>query len=244
MKIERSSALGRDIRRDRAEELGTATWTGVKEAIRAGRADEALAGLDYACHEARAMHDSAVSFADDVLTHLAEVAGEDEVYKLLRSRYDPVVRQWLAATPDARNSVERGVEFQRGHFGVTSVKEEEDRFVVTCDPCGSGGRLRRTKQVGRAQQAHDWTWNKPDVPYYCTHCAVMGEILPTEIRGYPIRINLPPEKDSDPCVHLYYKHPEAIPDEYFRRIGRSREVKPAPLQFVPNAVARSRNDER
>ncbi len=222
MKIERSDALGRDIRRDEGQELAESTWDQVRRLVSAGRAEEALAGIDYGCAEAKMMHDSMCSFADDALSRLAELAGEAEVEKLLRKRYEPVIRRWLASTPGVTESVERGIEFQRGHFGKTSLKEEPDRFVVTCEPCGSGGQLRRTKQVARAKQPHDWTWNKADVPYYCTHCALMWEIIPTEIRGYPIRVNLPPKKDADSCVHLYYKTAEAIPEEYFERISRTR----------------------
>ncbi len=225
MKIERSDALGRDIRREEGDELATSTWDAVRSAVRSGRADEALAALEYAISEAKMMHDSMCAFADDALTRLAEVAGDEEVQKLLRKRYEPFIRRWLQATPGVRESLERALEFQRGHFGKTSMTEEADRYVVTCDPCGSGGQLRRTKQVARVEQAHDWTWNKKDVPYYCTHCALMWEIIPTELRGHPIRINLPPEKDGDPCVHLYYKDPQAIPVKFFDRISRRRGGK-------------------
>jgi hypothetical protein len=233
MKIEESEALGRPIRRDEGESLAHSTWDEVRRAIQEGRTDDALAGLEYGCAEAKMMHDSMCSFADDAVTRLAEVAGDEEVYRLMRKRYEPVISRWLSATPGVRESVERGIEFQRGHFGHTTVREESDRFVVTCDPCGSGGQLRRSKNVARVKDAHDWTWNKKDVPYYCTHCAIMWEIIPTESRGYPIRINLPPEKDDDPCVHLYYKSAEAIPDEYFRRISRPRPAAEAPLVLDP-----------
>lgn len=227
MKIEPSQALGRDIRTEEGEALAASTWDEVRAAVREGRVDDALAGIDYGCSEAKMMHDSMCSFVDDALTRIAELAGDEEVHRLLRKRYEPFIVNWLRTTPDVKRSLERGIEFQRGHFGSTRVTEEEDRFVVTCDPCGSGGRLRRTKQVARVKEAHDWTWNKQDVPLYCTHCAIMWELIPTEQRGHPIRINLPPQNDHDPCVHLYYKTPEAIPQEYYDRINRPR---PAPTE--------------
>ena len=245
MKIEHSQKLGRSIRSEALSELGTPTWDGVKAAIREGRPGDALAGIDYACFEAKAMHDSAVSLVNDALTRLAEVAGEQQVYELFHRRYEPLMRGWLEATPGVEESLQRTIEFQRGHFGSTALTEEADRYVVTCDPCGSGGRLRRTKTVARAKERHDWTWNRDDVPLYCTHCTVMWEILPTDLRGYPVRINLPPEKDSDPCVHLYYKDPAAIPQEYFDRIGRARGgAAAAPPQPVPAPGNKSSPDER
>ena len=223
MKIARSEVLNRDIRFDEVEKLGVSTWDEVRRAIREGRLDDALAGINCGCSEAKMMHDSMCSFADDALTCVAQLGGDVEVERVLRKRYTPVIDRWLQATPGVHESIERCTEFQRGHFGHTEVKEEADRFVVTCNPCGSGGQLRRTKKVERVKEAHDWTWNMQNVPYYCTHCAIMWEILPTEKR-YPIRVNLPPRGDGDPCIHLYYKSPQAIPQEYFTRINRERGV--------------------
>lgn len=42
------------------------------------------------------------------------------------------------------------------------------------------------------------------------------------IRGYPLRIHELPERPGDPCVHLFYKDPAAIPEPYFTRIGLPR----------------------
>lgn len=232
MKIEHSKELGRNIRREDIDTLSDSTWDAVRTAVREGRVEEAIAGIEYGCAEAKMMHDSMCSLADDALTHLAEVAGEEEVFKVLKKRYGPVMDKWLATTHSLKETIERCTEFQRGHFGKTSIREEAERFVVTCDPCGSGGQLRRTKQVGKSKEAHDWTWGKKDVPYYCTHCSVMWEILPLEKQGHPIRINLPPEKDSDPCVHLFYKNPADIPAEYIERISRKSGI---PMKFHPPA---------
>jgi hypothetical protein len=219
-KLEESKALGRIIRQDDTADLSTPTWTLVREAIRAGKTQEALTFLDYAYGEAKMMHDSMCSFVDDALAHIASLR-EEEIYMLLRKRYEPFIRRWLSDTPGVKESLERGIEFQRGHGGNSSITEELDKYVVRCDPCGSGGQLRRTKDGGKTRKEYPWTWGKSNVPYYCIHCCVMWEILPTEIRGYPIRINVIGDKPSDPCIHFYYKKPELIPEEYFNRIGQS-----------------------
>jgi len=230
LKIEKSETLGRNIRRDDPPELAHSTWEGVRQAIWAGKADEACAGIDYGCAEARMMHDAMCSFVDDALTHLAKVAGDESFYQFLVERYTPVMRRWLSDTPGVMESMQRAVEFQRGHFAELSVREESDRFVVTCDPCGSGGRMRRTKKVERVAKAYGWTWGKTEVPYYCTHCAVMWEMVPIQLGARPVRITLPPEKDSDPCVHLYYKAGKAIPEELLNRTsgGARDDIKENP----------------
>lgn len=220
IKLEKSPKLGRMIRQDDAPDLAIPTWNLVREALRAGKIDEALTFLDYGYTEMKVMHDSMCSYVDDALTHLSNF-GEEEIYKIIRKRYEPVIRNWIRDTPGAKESLERGLEFQRGHGGKSTVKEEANRYVVTCDPCGSGGQMRRMKNLGIMKKAYDWTWKKPGVSYYCTHCAIAWEILPIDLRGFPIRINLLGEKPEDPCVHLYYKKPEQIPREYFERVGRS-----------------------
>ena len=67
MKIEKSAALGREIRREEGETLAASTWDEVRAAIRQGRTEEALKGIDYGCAEAQMMHDSMCAFADDAL---------------------------------------------------------------------------------------------------------------------------------------------------------------------------------
>jgi hypothetical protein len=221
IRLEESKALGRVIRQDDIEELSIPTWKVIREAILKGKTDEALTFLDYCYFETKTLHDSFCSFVDSLLTRIGNF-DEEEVYKLLRIRWEPVIHCWLADTPGAKESLQRAIEYQRGHGGVCRITEETARYVVTCDPCGSGGQLRRTKEIVPVKKSYFWTWSKRDVPYYCVHCCVMWEILPIELRGYPIRINIIGNKPEDPCLHLYYKKPELIPEEYFVRIGQKK----------------------
>jgi hypothetical protein len=217
VRLEESRALGRIIRQDDIEELGLSTWALIREAILAGKIDESLKLLDYCYFETKTLHDNLCSFVDSLLTGIGS-SDEEEVYRLLRRRWEPIIRRWLAETPGVKESLQRALEYQRGHGGICRITEEADRYVVICDPCGSGGQLRRTKDIAPLKKAYFWTWGKENIPYYCIHCCVMWEILPTELRGYPIRINLSGNNPEDPCVHLYYKKPELIPKEYFLRI--------------------------
>lgn len=224
IRLEKSEALGRKIRQDDPAELAIPTWTLVREAIQSGRSDAALDFLEYGCAIDKALSDGLVAFIDELLTHLATL-GEEEVYKFIRKRYYPRVQDWLARTPGVEESLQREVENQRGHYGNVKVTEETDRYVVRCDPCGTGGRLRRVKNVEVTKKAYPWSWGKAGIPYYCTHCSVMWEIIPIELRGYPIAIFLPGDKPEDPCLHLYYKKPELIPEEYFTMVGKTKTIK-------------------
>jgi len=53
----------------------------------------------------------------------------------------------------------------------------------------------------------------------------MLDIIPIELRGYPIRITIPGDKPEDPCIHLFYKKPELIPEDYFTRVGKTKTIK-------------------
>jgi hypothetical protein len=224
LRLEKSKELGRMIRQDDTEELAIPTLTLVREAIKAGKIYEALNLLDYSYSEFKTLHDNLISFVDYLLTYIASF-DEERVYNVLRERQEPVIRRWLSETPGPRESLQRGIELQRGHGGNCKIIEEPDKYVVTCDPCGSGGQLRRTRDVAGSKKAYFWTWNRSNVSFYCIHCCIMWEILPIELRGYPIRINLIGNEPGDPCVHLYYKNPELIPEEYFTRIGQLKKYK-------------------
>jgi len=224
IRLEKSEALQRKIRQDDVAELAIPTWNLVRQAMQDGMMDEALDFMEYGCAESKAMHDASVSIIDGAVTHLARF-GEEEIPKLFRQIFYPFTKDWLSATPGIEETIQRCTEFQRSHFSDFTVVEEPDRYVVRCDPCGSGGRLRRTKSVGTTKKAYPWSWGKSGIPYYCTHCCVAWEIIPTELRGYPIRINLVTDRPEDPCIQLFYKKPELIPEEYFTRIGMTKTIR-------------------
>ena len=205
-------------------ELTIPTWTHAREAIQAVRTAEALKLLENARVESEKNNDVLTSFLEQVLTHVANL-GEEEVEKVIRQRYHQPVRDFLSTSPGVMEILKRCTESQRRHLGNFTVSEEPDRYVVKFDPCGTGGRLRRTRSVGTTKKAYPWSWGKAGVPYYCCHCCIHWEIIPTEVRGYPNKIVLVGDRPEDPCVHLFYKKPELIPEEYFKRIGKTKAIK-------------------
>jgi len=224
IRLAKSEVFGRKIRQDDPPDLATSTWTLVRDAMQDGDMNKALELMDYGLAESKAMHDALVAFVDDGCTYIAGL-GEEEVNKFLRQKYYDRIKKMISVIPGVEDNLRLFTEYQRSHFSDFTVVEEPDRYVVTYDPCGSGGRLMRTKDVARTKKAYPWSWNKSNVPYYCLHCCVAWETIPIELRGYPIRINLIPEKPEDPCVHLYYKKPELIPEEYFARVGATKTIK-------------------
>jgi hypothetical protein len=225
--LERAETSNRRIRKDDPEDLAISNWDLVSRAIKAGKVNEALEFLEYTRVVSQATNDSFVSGNDKNYTYIANNYGEEEVLKILKPRYHAMMKEFLSTIHGTEEILQRCTEFQRGHHANFTVKEEPDKYVVTYDPCGSGGRLRRTRSVGVTKQAYPWSWGKGGVPYYCTHCCMHFEIIPIELQGYPVRVNLIADKPEDPCVHLFYKKPELIPEEYFKRVGMKKD----PVRF-------------
>jgi hypothetical protein len=215
--------LKRKTRKDDPPDLAVSNWDLVSQAIKEGKADEALNFLEYERVESRANNDSFTSFVESLLTYLASNFGEEEDLKSLKPRYSTRLAEFLSTAHGVLEELQRCAESQRRDHANFTVKEEPDRYVVTYDPCGSGGRLRRTRSVGLTKKPHPWSWGKAGVPYYCSHCCVNWEMTGIELRGYPVRITSVGDRPEDPCVHLFYKKPELIPEEYFTRIGMRKD---------------------
>jgi hypothetical protein len=225
------------------EEVSRAHAERAAAAVRAGDVpalEEALSQLKEA-HIG--VHDAQADWCWALLTVFRDALGEDRVEEVLRVTQAP----WLAeryarfAEMTPQESLELTVEGMRGHLtgparsGSVEVEDKGDRWVLSFDPCGSGGRMRRgdpdREQVPRTQdpyrfgtthEAHAWSWGRRGVCLYCAHCAVVNEILPIEATGAPMRVVDHPEDPGDPCRWTIYKSPEAVPDEAYSRVGKER----------------------
>ena len=189
------------------------------------------------------IHDDEADWCWGLLTVFRDALGEDALDEVFRVTQAP----WLAerygklAEMTASESLELTVEGLRGHFsgrgrsGEVEVEERDDAWLLSFDPCGSGGRMRRGDQergqaprtqppyrFGVTERGHDWSWQKEGVCLYCAHCAVVNEILPIEATGSPMRVVNYPESPNEPCRWTIYKSPELVPDEAFERVGKTR----------------------
>jgi hypothetical protein len=133
-------------------------------------------------------------------------------------------------------------------MGEVDVAEESDRWVVSFDPCGSGGRTHRpdatSDGIARMESpynfavttsAHDWAWRQEGVCLYCVHCCQLQERIPIQRFGIPLRVIDPPtwpgSRNGGQCRWTIYKHPEDIPASAYARVGLR---KPTPRDEPPN----------
>ena len=246
VKVEESKTLNRKIRKDPWGEIGVSTLTKIKEAIQSGKSIEALDLTEYLAIEGKFIHDAYCDWIYHHLDYIAGKWGEEEMYRALRNAGLLFRKAAIEAIPlmSVEELVQTQAEIMRAHrcgpgeLGNISVVEEKDRYVISFDPCGSGGRMRRMGEVdripprtgppfnlGKTKRAYPWSWGKVGVPYYCVHCCVWSEILPVELIGYPLRVCEYSDNSQDPCAWIYYKRPEWIPERYFTRIGKKKRIK-------------------
>ena len=229
------------------EEVGKAEAERVAATVRAGDVPgvgRALAALKEA---QLTVHDAQADWCWGLLTLLRDALGEERTEEVLRVTQAPWLAERYARFADmsAQESLELTVEGMRGHFtgpsrsGSVGVEDKGDRWVLSFDACGSGGRMRRGDpergQIPRTEppysfgvthEAHSWSWGRQGVCLYCAHCAVVNEILPIEATGAPMRVVDYPEDPGEPCRWTIYKSPEAVPDEAFSRVGMERPSPP------------------
>ena len=211
-------------------------------AIRSGKTEQLNELLDTREAEERLIHDVMMDWAWALLSVIGRTWGEATIGEALRLAMDPIfqARSQLYKDTGIDNLLALTMEGMRAHVfspdtASITLEDEGNRYVMTFDACGTGGRMRRGDPlVGSPsrleppydflalQGSYDWTWNRAGVCAYCAHCAVVGQILPIESLGYPMRQVIYPEKPSDPCRWVVYKQPGDYPDEAFSDVGKTR----------------------
>ena len=208
----------------------------IEAAILAGRTDEAVRELNLMRQEYRAVHDLMVTWIQDLLTFMADRYGESSVRESITRTNDNIwaVRFKRWSEMSVWEKVAFTCEGMRAHLsgptrrGDVFIREEDDRYVFAFDPCGSAGVLRRgDPETGRGphpteglnRQAHDWTWGKTGVLWYCSHCPIAMEWLPGTRTGHPMR---PLDHSLDPVmpsIWYVYKDEAATRAEHYERVG-------------------------
>ncbi|HEY2651374.1 MAG TPA: hypothetical protein VGI50_05595 [Solirubrobacteraceae bacterium] len=225
--------------------------------LRIGRG---LDGLDGLREGWRKLHDRYVDLISGLLAFIARRFGEDALEPCYRhvlepyiaERYMPFDLRERAYEDTLYRNLYTTFEAMRAHLcgpdrrGELELEEDDDKWVISFDPCGSGGRSNRGDPIegtpprpqppyefGVTTKEHDWAWNETGVCHYCAHCCFALELLPAERWGHPVRVVdsplYPDETSGDApqkCTWTVYKTLEAIPDEAYRRIGRTKPAAP------------------
>jgi hypothetical protein len=214
------------------DKMRTPLWEQARAAYEAGRTDEGSALLDKAVAQWSSLKDYSINWITSLLTFVGEELGEEAVERALRKTGDDFVRprrdaggDWGSLPASARAKVI--ARAMVSNLGSVEVDEDDEKIVLSFR-CGTGGRLI---DEGRYEGDHSYltlreksgrTFMRDELPVYCAHCSVNNEIQPVEWGATPTTIEHPPEHPGEPCVHHIYKDMDALPDEAYRRIGKTR----------------------
>ena len=183
-----------------------------------------------------AQHDGLVAWIQELLAEVARTFGEDAVLESITRAYEhiwkPRYELWDRMTPEER--LQLSVEGMRGghlsgprHRGDVGVADEGDRYVMSLDPCGSCGILRRgDPDSGRPphepagnREPHPWTWGRIGMSWYSVHSPIALEYLQMREGRPPLR----PLEDCDlpdrPCRWFIYKDPSRPRAIHYERMG-------------------------
>lgn len=227
-------------------EVGQAERAALEKAIGGGAWDEARRRLEALHWLHKPYHDVYSDWLWLWMTMLAQAWGEDAMIALIADsglRLRTAGLDMLPSIPVERQVMHlaaamRGHRSGPGEEGDIRVLEDDEKFVIEFDACGSGGRMRRQGAIdglparqdapfrfGTTSAAHPMGWGRTNVPYYCLHCAAYAEMQSVDQIGYPSRVTLFNPDHSKPCAWAFYKRPEDTPQEYFDRIGKRRDPK-------------------
>jgi hypothetical protein len=222
---------------------------------------EAAAEMDELGQDWRMLHDRYADLMAGVLAFVARRFGEASLEDCYREVLEPYIQErympFDTRVNDYEDTVERNLylvfEAMRAHMcgprrdGSLEFEEHDDRYVVSFDPCGSGGRSMRGDEIegtgsrvlepyqfGVTQERHDWAWNQEGICYYCAHCCFALEKLPLERWGEPVRVVDPPRWGGSAddaatrkkCSWTVYKSTEQIPEWVYERVGHRKPQLP------------------
>lgn len=207
------------------EALATPNYQRVRQALDEGDIEGAKIHLDRMEQEAKHAHDVMCDFVASFATYIGLHYGDDEVMKAFHFRHslkNQVSEKMLGMTPE--DAVRYKAMIHRGHHSTTTLTEEPDRFVLTLDPCNSGGTIRRNYKdappdhLGKTGKPMPESWGRTEVSYYCAHCGVHSRTSVLKGAPHPTWIYACPENPDDPCVQYCYKKTEDVPEKYFEEL--------------------------
>jgi hypothetical protein len=191
----------------------------VDETTRRARADDlrgALAAFDTFENACCVVQDAYRDWLSSLLSEVYRRWGPDELEDLHRYCAERTLLPWM--TVDIRNAprkrLVRWVRMLQGHFSVVRAGEDDEKFVLVQDPCGTcsrqllAGRCDFPFNLAVVEEEHLVTWGRGSTPVYRTHVPVWHVAMARERLGVPWPVNrCPAGLGTGPCPTFLYKDP-------------------------------------
>jgi hypothetical protein len=181
-----------------------------------GDRDAALAAFGTFETGCRVLQDRYCDWLSSLLSEVYRTWGSDELEAVHRYCAERTLLPWM--TVDIRNAPEkrlvRWVRMLKGHFSGLRVREDDEKFVIVQDPCGTctrqilDGRYDPPVNLAVVEEPHVVTWGRGSTPIYRTHVPVWHVAMARERLGVPWPVNrCPAGLGTGPCETLLYKDP-------------------------------------
>jgi hypothetical protein len=209
---------------------GSSAWTTTARdrtiaAIREGRSEDAIGGVEDIWAEGRPIHDLYGDMSATFLDFIHDELGEEGVEKAWRYLGEKLWRPIFSELAEAGAEVLASTYamFLRSHGYDFRVEEDDEKYTFYLDYCPSGQRLmmegklegddRHPMSHGVSKKPHPWTFGQTGVPYYCGHTELWFNTQPKEW-GLPMMQTRFGEFDSEgrvkgtPCMTWIFKQPQ------------------------------------
>jgi len=194
----------------------------LREAIQKGETKKALKLLKEKDRGTEEITYNLVTWIDQLQTMLSERLGEQAVYESNVLCDLAVIRRLFRQQHESiGNKLERALQVWTMYHNVdVEVKEDAEKYTLTYY-CPTGGMLTSSdKKYGKTKEPHVWSQGRKDMCYFCTHCPTSFELESIDEYGVPDWITNP--LDEGRCSRIMYKDPKYIPEEYYRRVGKTK----------------------
>ncbi len=203
----------------------------VIDAIESGDMEEAKMQAQRMYDECLAMHDGLVEWVASTLSFIGRRYGDEAVHDALKegckSWFEPFADKCKDASPKHR--VKMLAKLLRGHMMPMTIEEDDEKFTIMMEPCGSGGRLALQNKYEppcsyyKIVNPQPMTCGQKDLPVYCGHAGILS-IIGIERGGAPVYYEEPSEQIGvKPCKIFVYKDPDDAPAELYAKVGKVKE---------------------
>ena len=184
--------------------------------------------IEKACRD---MHDFYREWVSWLLSHVYREYGVEELNRCLRYSSEKGWMPWMMEdiTHDVQTRLRDWTRLLAvGNFATITIEEDDEKFILTQNPCGSCGRQHNDGRheppwnLAVIKEKHPITFNRGEVTAYRTHIAVMHTIMPIERIGVPWPVIQCPGVKGGTCKILLYKDPRQAAPEHYEMVGMSK----------------------
>jgi hypothetical protein len=176
----------------------------------------ALARFDAMEDRWRRAQDALRDWLSVLLSRIYRESGIDTLELALRYTAERTLFSWMPTDMERppKKRLPSWARMLQGHFSPLRIEEDEEKFTLVQDPCGTctrqiqQGRYAAPLDLAIIEERHATTWFRGNTPVYRSHVPLWHVTLAQELVGVPWPVNrCPAGLGTGPCEVLLFKDP-------------------------------------